>query len=66
MALPPTLPGRLSYDPPMPPHRDSLTQQIPAGTAIKYQIGYPQPMDGAIRSGRQAADEVAEKLRPDE
>lgn len=43
VALPPTLAGRLAYDPPMPPHRDSLTQQIPAGTVIKYQVGYDRP-----------------------
>jgi monoamine oxidase len=43
VTLPPTLAGRLTYDPAMPPHRDSLTQQIPAGTVIKYQIGYDRP-----------------------
>lgn len=43
VALPPTLAGRLAYDPPMPPLRDSLTQQVPAGTVIKYQVGYATP-----------------------
>ena len=43
VAIPPVLAGRLVYDPPMPPNRDSLTQQMPAGTVIKFQIAYERP-----------------------
>jgi monoamine oxidase len=43
VALPPTLAGRLRYDPPMPPLRDSLTQRMPMGTAIKMMFRYATP-----------------------
>ncbi len=43
VALPPTLAGRLRYDPPMPPLRDSLTQRMPMGTAIKMMFRYEAP-----------------------
>lgn len=43
VALPPTLAGRLRYDPPMPPLRDSLTQRMPMGTAIKMMFRYDGP-----------------------
>lgn len=43
VALPPTLAGRLRYSPPMPPLRDSLTQRMPMGTAIKMMFRYPTP-----------------------
>jgi monoamine oxidase len=43
VALPPTLAGRLRYEPPMPPLRDSLTQRMPMGTAIKMMFRYPTP-----------------------
>jgi monoamine oxidase len=43
VAVPPTLAGRISYDPPLPAHRDSLTQQMPAGSVIKINVGYETP-----------------------
>lgn len=43
VAVPPTLAGRLRYDPPMPANRDALTQQIPAGDVIKFQAQYETP-----------------------
>jgi monoamine oxidase len=43
VALPPTLAGRLRYRPPLPSHRDSLTQQLPAGSVIKFQVAYLHP-----------------------
>jgi monoamine oxidase len=43
VALPPTLAGRLRYKPTLPSHRDSLTQQVPAGSVIKFQVAYPEP-----------------------
>ncbi|SIR94678.1 flavin monoamine oxidase family protein [Williamsia sterculiae] len=43
MAIPPTLAGRITYDPIMPPWRDQLTQRTPAGTVIKTFAAYPTP-----------------------
>ncbi|HKY48587.1 MAG TPA: flavin monoamine oxidase family protein [Acidimicrobiia bacterium] len=43
VSIPPTLAGRLRYNPPLPPLRDGLTQQIPAGSVIKVQVGYETP-----------------------
>lgn len=43
VAIPPTLAGRISYEPILPPLRDSLTQQMPAGSVIKINVGYPTP-----------------------
>jgi len=43
VATPPTLAGRISYDPPLPAQRDSLTQRVPAGSVIKVNVGYAAP-----------------------
>lgn len=43
VALPPTLAGRLTYDAPLPPWRDQLTQKLPAGTVAKTFAAYPTP-----------------------
>lgn len=43
IAVPQTLAGRLRYVPPLPALRDGLTQQMPAGSVIKFQIGYNAP-----------------------
>jgi monoamine oxidase len=43
VALPPTLAGRLHYDPLLPAWRDQLTQKIPAGTVAKTFAAYPTP-----------------------
>ncbi|MEV0060868.1 flavin monoamine oxidase family protein [Nocardia sp. NPDC050718] len=43
VAVPPTLAGRLRYVPPLPALRDGLTQQMPAGSVIKFQVGYETP-----------------------
>jgi len=43
VALPPTLAGRLRYDPPLPSSRDGLTQQLPMGSVIKIQAAYDAP-----------------------
>lgn len=43
VAIPPTLAGRIRYLPALPAARDGLTQQIPAGAVIKFQVGYPTP-----------------------
>lgn len=43
VALPPTLAGRLVYDPPLPGLRDQLTQRAPVGSVIKLMVVYPEP-----------------------
>ncbi len=43
VAIPPTLAGRITYSPKMPPLRDQLTQRNPMGTVIKCMAVYPKP-----------------------
>jgi len=43
VAIPPTLAGRLRYEPILPPLRDQLTQRVPMGTVIKAQCVYDAP-----------------------
>ncbi|MCS7208720.1 MAG: FAD-dependent oxidoreductase, partial [Fimbriimonadales bacterium] len=42
-AVPPTLAGRIEYDPPLPPARDQLTQRLPNGSVIKCFALYDRP-----------------------
>lgn len=43
VAIPPTLAGRIAYDPPLPGMRDQLTQRMPQGTVIKTMAIYEGP-----------------------
>lgn len=43
LTLPPTLAGRLEYDPPLPSWRDQLTQRVPAGSVFKLYLVYDTP-----------------------
>ena len=43
VAVPPTLAGRIDYEPGLPALRDQLTQRIPQGSAIKCQAIYAEP-----------------------
>ena len=43
VTVPPTLAGRLEYEPPLPPWRDQLTQQVPMGSVIKLYAVYETP-----------------------
>jgi monoamine oxidase len=55
---PPTLLGRISYDPPLPAVRDLLTQRVPNGAVVKCMAVYERPFwrdDGL--SGQAASDE---------
>src|ERR1700730_9041204 len=57
VTLPPTLAGRLDYDPPLPSWRDQLTQRMPAGSVIKAFAISPEPFwrqDGL--NGQAASD----------
>ena len=43
VALPPTLAGRLAYEPALPAARDELTQLMPNGTVLKCHLRYETP-----------------------
>ncbi|PWK40446.1 flavin monoamine oxidase family protein [Actinoplanes xinjiangensis] len=43
VAVPPTLAGRIVYDPPLPAARDGLTQRLAMGATIKCMVVYPEP-----------------------
>jgi monoamine oxidase len=43
VAIPPTLAGRIVYDPPLPGYRDQLTQRFPMGACIKCMAFYEEP-----------------------
>lgn len=43
IAIPPTLAGRLHYEPPLSAHRDQLTQRMPMGSIIKVHCIYDRP-----------------------
>jgi monoamine oxidase len=58
VTLPPTLAGRLEYEPVLPPWRDQLTQRLPAGSVIKLYAVYDRPFwrdDGL--TGQAASDQ---------
>lgn len=57
VTLPPTLAGRLDFDPPLPSWRDQLTQRLPAGSVIKVHAVYPRPFwrDAGL-NGQAASD----------
>jgi monoamine oxidase len=43
VAIPPTLAGRIRYEPALPASRDQLTQRVPAGSVIKFNVAYDRP-----------------------
>jgi monoamine oxidase len=43
VALPPTLAGRIEYDPGLPAARDELTQRFPNGNVLKIHLRYESP-----------------------
>jgi monoamine oxidase len=58
VTVPPTLAGRLEYDPPMPSWRDQLTQRLPAGSVIKAYAVYDEPFWRADGLNGQAASDT--------
>jgi monoamine oxidase len=58
VALPPTLAGRIVYDPPLPGYRDQLTQRMAQGTVIKCMAIYPDPFWRAEGLSGQAASDI--------
>jgi monoamine oxidase len=43
LAVPPTLAGRIQFDPPLPSARDGYTQRSPQGRLMKVEAVYPRP-----------------------
>lgn len=43
VATPPTLAGRIAYDPPLPALRDQLVQHMPQGSLMKFEAVYDTP-----------------------
>jgi monoamine oxidase len=63
VALPPPLTSRIAYDPPLPGHRDQLTQRMPQGSVIKCMAIYDEPFwraDGL--SGQATSDTGPAKI----
>ena len=58
VAVPPTLAGRIAYDPPLPGLRDQLTQRMPQGTVIKTMAVYERPFWREEGLSGQAASEA--------
>jgi len=71
VAIPPTLAGRLRYVPALPALRDALTQQMPAGAVIKFNVGYDTPfwreegLSGAVLSLDDRFNVVLDNSPPD-
>jgi monoamine oxidase len=63
VAVPPTLAGRIAYDPPLPALRDQLTQRVPAGSVIKCHAMYDTPFwrDAGL-TGQATGDRGAVKV----
>lgn len=57
VAIPPTLAGRIAYDPPLPGYRDQLTQRMPLGTVAKCMAIYAEPFWRAEGLSGQTASE---------
>lgn len=58
VAIPPTLAGRIVYDPPLPARRDQLTQRMPQGTVIKTMAIYERPFWREMGLSGQATSEA--------
>lgn len=43
VAIPPTLSGRIAYDPPLDGQRDQLVQRMPQGSVVKFHVLYDEP-----------------------
>jgi monoamine oxidase len=71
VAVPLPLAGRIAYDPPLPSHRDALTQRSPMGSVIKYWVAYKEPfwrrrgMSAAVTSDQPPTDGFFDASPPD-
>jgi monoamine oxidase len=59
VSVPPTLAGRIAYDPALPAPRDQLTQKMPGGSVIKCNVMYDEPFWRAQGLSGQAAGDHA-------
>jgi monoamine oxidase len=57
VAIPPTLAGRITYDPPLPARRDQLVQHMPQGSLMKFEAVYDTPFWRARGLSGQAISE---------
>lgn len=70
VAVPPTLAGRIRYDPALPALRDGIFQRMPAGTALKIHAIYPRPfwhaagLSGVARSTTGVLTETVDNTPP--
>ena len=58
VAIPPPLAGRIAYDPPLPGHRDQLTQRMPQGAVVKCMAIYDEPFWRSEGLSGQATSDV--------
>src|SRR5437667_10968805 len=58
VAIPPTLAGRIAYEPPLPPLRDQLVQHMPQGSLMKFEAIYTTPFWRAKGLSGQAVSEI--------
>src|SRR6266446_6343683 len=58
VAIPPTLAGRIDYQPPLPPLRDQLVQHMPQGSLMKFEAIYTTPFWRAKGLSGQAVSEL--------
>src|SRR2546425_823684 len=58
VAIPPTLAGRIDYQPPLPPLRDQLVQHMPQGSLMKFEAIYTTPFWRAKGLSGQAVSEI--------
>jgi len=71
ITLPPTLAGRIQYDPPLPAARDHLTESTPMGWVIKVHCIYPtrfwqqKSLSGAVASDSGAIRVVVDNSPPE-
>ena len=71
ITLPPTLAGRIQYDPPLPAARDHLTESTPMGWVIKVHCIYPtrfwqqKNLSGAVASDSGAIRVVVDNSPPE-
>ncbi len=71
VAVPPTLAGRIEYEPPLPPARDQLTQRLPNGSVIKCFAVYDRPfwreqgLNGFVTSDLEPLHLVFDNSPPD-
>ena len=71
ICLPPTLAGRIRYDPPLPAARDHLTESTPMGWVIKVHCIYPtrfwqqKNLSGAVASDSGAIRVVVDNSPPE-